>query len=86
MLKEQTFIHSCSGDMNHEMDTVASKIRNLLGPAANAISLITALKNHEISVGVFLDVIELFDENIANQSLKDILELTDKIKTPVEND
>lgn len=86
MLKEQIFTHSCSGEPNHESDTVASKIRNLLGPAANAIKLITALKNHEMSVGVFLDVIELFDENIANQSLKDILELTDKIKTPVEND
>ena len=86
MLKEQIFTYSCSGELNHERDTVASKIRNLLGPAANAILLITALKNHEISVGVFLDVIELFDENIANQSLKDILELTDKIKTPVEND
>ena len=86
MLKEQIFTHSCSGEPNHESDTVASKIRNLLGPAANAIKLITALKNHEMSVGVFLDVIELFDENIANQSLKDILELTDKIKTPIEND
>ena len=86
MLKEQIFTHSCSGEPNHESDTVASKIRNLLGPAANAIELITALKNHEMSVGVFLDVIELFDENIANQSLKDILELTDKIKTPIEND
>lgn len=86
MLKEQIFTHSCSGYLNHERDTVASKIRNLLGPAANAILLIAALKNHKISVGVFLDVIELFDENIANQSLKDILELTDKIKTPVEND
>ena len=86
MLKEQIFTHSCSGELNHERDTVASKIRNLLGPAANAIHLITALKNHEISVGVFLDVIELFDENIANQSLKDILELTDKIQTPIEDD
>ena len=86
MLKEQIFTHSCSEELNHERDTVASKIRNLLGPIANAIELITALKNHKISVGVFLDVIELFDENIANQSLKDILELTDKIKTPVEND
>ena len=86
MLKEQIFTHSCSGELNHESDTVASKIRNLLGPVANVIELIAALKNHKISVGVFLDVIELFDENIANQSLKDILELTDKIKTPVEND
>lgn len=67
-------------------DTVASKIRNLLGFAANAIELITELKNHKISVAVFLDVIELFDENVAKQSPKDILELTDKIQTTIEDD
>ena len=86
MSKEQTFTQSCSDALNLEKDTVASKVRNLLGPAANAIELITALKNHEIGVGVFLDVIELFDETVAKQSLKDILELTDKIQTPIEDD
>ena len=86
MLKEQIFTHSCSGEPNHESDTVASKIRNLLGFSANAIELITELKNHKISVAVFLDVIELFDENAAKQSLKDILELTDKFQTPIEDD
>jgi hypothetical protein len=86
MLTEQTFTPSCSDVSVLEKDTVASNIRNLLGPAANAIDLITALKNHEIGVGVFLDVIELFDENVAKQSLKDILELTDKIQTPIEDD
>lgn len=86
MSKEQTFTQSGLDALNLERDTVASKIRNLLGPAANAIELITELKNHKISVEVFLDVIELFDENVAKQSLKDILELTDKIQTPIEDD
>lgn len=80
MSKEQTFAQSGSDTLILEKDTVASKIRNLLGFAANAIELITELKNHKISVAVFLDVIELFDENVAKQSPKDILELTDKFK------
>ena len=86
MSREQTFTQSGSDALILEKDTVASKIRNLLGFAANAIELITELKNHKISVAVFLDVIELFDENVAKQSLKDILELTDKIQTTIEDD
>lgn len=86
MSKEQIFTPSYSDTLNLEKDTVASKIRNLLGPITNAIELITELKNYKISVAAFLDVIELFDENAAKQSLKDILELTDKIQTPIEDD
>ena len=86
MSKEQIFTQSGSGTSILEKDTVTSKIRNLLGPIANAIELITELKNYKISVAAFLDLIELFDENVAKQSLKDILELTDKIQTPIEDD
>lgn len=44
MSKEQTFAQSGSDTLILEKDTVASKIRNLLGFAANAIELITELK------------------------------------------
>ena len=84
--KEQTLTQSHSNTLQLEKDTVVSKVRNLLGPAANAIELITELKNNKISVAVFLDIIELFDENIAKQSIKDVLELTDKIQTAIEDD
>lgn len=86
MSKEQTFTPSYSDTLNLEKDTVASKIRDLLCLPLNAIELVAAVKNYEITIDKFLDIIELFDENAAKQSLKDILELTDKIQTPIEDD
>ena len=86
MSKEQTFTPSYSDNLNLEKDTVASKIRNLLCLPLNAIELVAAVKTCEITIDEFLDVIESFDENAAKQSLKDILELTDKMKTPNEYD
>ena len=61
---------------------------------ANSDNLIDYLRkfhtNLDLKSGMdldeFLDIIELFDENAAKQSLKDILELTDKMKTPIEYD
>lgn len=67
-------------------ETVASKIRNLLTPAASIIKLFEEFKSGALTAEQMQHILNVVDTDVANKSIGKILSMTDNITSPYIED